>query len=435
MPVAIIRRSFLFLFFCMCSSLAFSQGSIEGTITDQKTSEPLIGAAVSVEGTTKGTTTNEKGIFVLEDIKASNVVLLIQYVGYSDLRQEVTVNGKAVKNLRLKLSSEDVALEEVVVTGIAEGQIRAMIDMKQAENIKNIVAAEQIRTFPDLNAAEVMQRIPGITLQRDQGEGRFVQLRGTPPELTNFNVNGEQVPSPEGSYRYVGMDIIPSDQIESIEVTKVMTPDMDADGIGGSVNIKTKEASGGKPDMRATLSGGYNNLRQKPIYNLQGSFGQRYNKIGFQVNASYFENNQGADNIEYKFTKGPFRNTGSQEEGQDNFFLHYREVQLRHYDIQRKRVSVSPTIDYKFNDKSQIYLRGMYNRFEDDETRRRLIYDLEDPLSATYYLYGDVDHDVKDRIKIRNLVPWPWVENIQLVPYSLIISYSLHGRKRTNRIG
>ncbi|MEL6356286.1 MAG: TonB-dependent receptor, partial [Bacteroidota bacterium] len=382
------------------ASPMLGQNIIKGRVIDAETKDPLIGAAVGVESTSVGAMTQDDGFFELAVTESGQVSLLVTFVGYQDQRITAKTNGKLV-DVRLRTISTE--LDAVVVTGIAEDQIKAMVEMKQAENIKNIVSAAQIKTFPDLNAAEVMQRIPGITLQRDQGEGRFVQLRGTPPELTNFNINGEQVPSPEGDFRYVGMDIIPSDQIESIEVTKVMTPDMDGDGIGGSVNIKTKRARGGKPDIRATLAGGYNNLRETPNYNLQFAYGQRYDKLGFQLNASFFENQQGADNIEYKFTKGPFFNSDDQGQGVDNFNLHYREAQLRHYEITRRRISVSPTLDYEFNDKSRIYLQGMYNSFSDDETRRRLIYDLEDPLNATYFLFGGVEHDVRDRKQIQSL--------------------------------
>ena len=395
-----MKNSFLFFCFILAFNLSYSQVTLNGTVTDSANDKPLIGATVAILNSTIGTITDTEGKFQLQTTLTDNLILSVTFVGYQNKEVRITQVNQV---LQIRLEPEAVELTEVVVEGIAEGQIKAFIDMKQAENIKNIISAEQIKTFPDLNAAEVMKRIPGITLQRDQGEGRFVQLRGTPPELTNFNINGEQVPSPEGSFRYVGMDIIPSDQIESVEVTKVITPDMDADGIGGSVNIKTKEASGEKPEIRATIAGGYNNLRNVPIYNLQFAYGQRYNKLGFQINASYFENNQGSDNIEYKFRKGPFFNTDSQAAGRDNFFVHYREVQLRHYDIKRTRVSVSPTIDYKFNDNSMLYLRGMYNSFTDDEDRRRLIYDLDDPLSATYFLFGGVEHDVKDRIKRQEL--------------------------------
>ncbi|KGE87897.1 MAG: TonB-dependent receptor [Phaeodactylibacter xiamenensis] len=388
---------------CLLFSAAQLQAqlSISGRVIDASNGEPLVGASVAVENTSLGENTDADGRFSIKNIENADARIVVTYIGYEP--QTLSPNFVSGKPVIIRLKPSSVELDEVVVTGIVEGQIRAMVDMKQAENIKNIVTAEQIVTFPDLNAAEVMQRIPGITLQRDQGEGRFVQLRGTPPELTNFNINGEQVPSPEGSYRYVGMDIIPSDQIEAVEVTKVMTPDMDADGIGGSVNIKTKGPQGGKPQIRATLASGYNNLRETPNYNMQFSYGQRYEKLGFQITGSFFENNQGSDNIEYKFAKGPFFNDDDQQEGQDNFFVHYREAQLRHYDIKRTRISVAPTLDYKFSEDSKLYLQTMYNSFTDNETRRRLIYDLEDPLNANYFLFGGIDHDIRDRIKQQQL--------------------------------
>ena len=394
----------LFFGFCLLfSSFLQAQGVLSGRVLDVKTNQPLIGASLVLEGTTTGTVTDASGQFSLQGITASQGVVIVDYLGYTSKRVNFNINNASARRMTIRLQQSSVSLGEVVVNGIAEGQIKAIIEMKQAENIKNIVSAEQILTFPDLNAAEVLQRVPGITLQRDQGEGRFVQLRGTPPELTNFNINGEQVPSPEGDFRYVGMDIIPSDQIAEVEVTKVMTPDMDADGIGGSVNIKTKRAQTGPPSLFTTLAVGYNNLRETPNYNFQLAYGQRYKKLGFQINASVFENNQGSDNIEYKFAKGPFFNTDSQEEGRDNFFVHYREAQLRHYDITRTRISISPTLDYQLDENNYFYLQGMYNSFTDEETRRRLIYDLDDPLNANFYLFGGVEHDVRERTKRQEL--------------------------------
>ncbi len=381
----------------------WSQNTVSGRVLDDSNGLPLIGASVSIENSSQGVITDEDGGYTLTGLTGDQVVLVFSYVGFETRTITQPLNEASAKNLSVRLKPSSVQLNEVTVTGIVEGQIKAIVEMKKAENIKNIVSAEQIRTFPDLNAAEVMQRIPGITLQRDQGEGRFVQLRGTPPELTNFNINGEQVPSPEGNFRYVGMDIIPSDQIEAVEVTKVMTPDMDGDGIGGSVNIKTKRPQNGAPQIRATLAGGYNNLRQTPNYNAQFSYGQRYNRLGFQLTASYFENNQGSDNIEYSFAKGPFFGEDSQQQGRDNFNVHYREAQLRHYDITRTRISVAPTLDYEFNENSHLYLQAMYNSFTDEEVRRRLIYDLDDPLSFNYFLFGGVEHDVRSRTQQQEL--------------------------------
>lgn len=394
--LALLAASFLAL-----ESKAQDGNSIVGKVTDSQSGEPLTGATIAIQNTKLGVSADSRGYFELNRIPIEKGTIVVTYVGYEDYSLEFDLKKNQAPVLNIKMKGAAVELDVVEVEGRIEGNLKAFIEQKKAENIKNVIAAEQIATFPDMNAAEVMQRIPGITLQRDQGEGRYVQLRGTPPELTVFNINGEQVPSPESKVRYLGMDIIPADQIEFVEVNKVLTPDMDADGIAGAVNIKTKEAMEDKPEVRATLAGGYNNLRQTPIYNLQFSYGQRYGRFGFQLNSSYFQNNQGSDNIEYKYAKGPF--FGSQDAGQDNYFVQYREVQLRHYDITRTRISLSPTLDFRFNRHSFLYLRGMYNSFSDDETRRRLIYDLDDALSETYYLYGGVVHDVKDRVKKQEL--------------------------------
>lgn len=396
----------LFLALLLCFGWAgqlFAQSTyrVAGAVLEAATGEPLVGATVALAGTNKGANTDAAGRFLITDIEEATIRLSVSYIGYETFSRSYNLASRSNQTLTIRLAASSVELGTVEVQGQAGGTIRAMIEMKKAESIKNVISAEQIATFPDMNAAEVMQRIPGITLQRDQGEGRYVQLRGTPPELTTFNINGEQIPSPEGNVRYVGMDIIPSDQIEFVEVSKVLTPDMDADGIAGSVNIKTKEASGPDPEIRATLAGGYGDLRQTPNYQLQFSYGQRYGKFGFNLNSSYFRNEQGSDNIEYKFVKGPF--FGSQDSGVDNYFVQYREVQLRHYELARTRIGVSPTLDYRFNKNSFIYLRGMFNSFTDVETRRRLIYDLDDAVSDTYYLFGGVNHDVRSRTKEQNL--------------------------------
>ena len=389
------------LLFLFAGFLSAQTNTLTGTVLDAVSQEPLPGATLRLEGSSKGAISDINGLFRIEGIAEKVITLKVSVSGYLSQTIPHDFSANPTPQLRILLERDEMILKEVEITGKAEGQIRAFIEQKKAESIKNIVSAEQIATFPDMNAAEVMQRIPGITLQRDQGEGRFVQLRGTPPELTNFNINGEQIPSPEGGVRYVGMDIIPADQIDFIEVSKVMTPDMDADGIGGSVNIKTKDAAGVVADIRATISAGYNNLRQTPNYQVQYAYGQRFGKFGFHLNASFFQNNQGSDNIEYDFAKGPF--FGSQGSGVDNYYVQFREVQLRHYDITRTRISVSPSFDFQFNKNSSIYLRAMYNSFSDKELRRRKIYELDDALSYEYYLYGGITHDVRSREKKQSL--------------------------------
>jgi TonB-dependent receptor len=402
------RPLFFLLPFCLfITTISFGQGinTLSGVVTDKITGEELPGATIQIGNTSKGTSTDINGRFELKNIKEERVTLNITYIGYKPQQIDHDFRGGNNTLLSIELEPDATQLDQVQITGEAEGQVKAMIQQKSAANIINVVSSEQIHKFPDMNAAEVMQRIPGITLQRDQGEGRYVQLRGTPPELTNFNINGEQIPSPEGGVRYVGMDVIAADQIDFIEITKVLTPDMDGDGIGGTVNIKTKKAESTKPEIQGTLAGGYSNLRQTPNYQAQLSFGQRFGelgKLGLYVNGSYYANHYGSDNMEFKYVKGPFFG-GNPDTSEDNYQVQYREFQLRHYTITRKRLGLSATLDYEFSDHSFVYLRGMFNNFSDDETRRRKIYTLEDAVTETLYLYGGIDHDVKDRIKKQNV--------------------------------
>lgn len=393
----LIHKVSFIIILVLVSFSSIAQYTVSGQVLDEN-GVPLIGANVFIKGTTHGTSTNYDGFYKLEHIKTSSIELNASFLGY-DLYAKQMELQQAVNMVNIKLTSLSQTIDQVVVKAETEGQTKAMISQQKAENIKNVVSAEQIENFPDMNAAEAMQRITGITLKRDQGEGKFIQLRGTPPEFTNFNVNGEQIPSPEGNVRYVGMDIISADQIETIEVTKVLTPDMDGDGIAGSVNIVTKKAKSEDPEIKASIATGYSNLRGTPNYNMQLSYGARKNKLGFQVSGSYYQNEQGSDDLEAKFIKGSFWDSESQGEGVDNYHVMYQDLQLRYYETLRKRTGLSATLDYEFNKKHNIYLKGMYNQFSDEQTRSRKTYDLEDAADINNYLYGSVKHDVKYRTK------------------------------------
>ena len=398
-----MSRYVLFSLLLLFPIVGFAQYkyTVTGTITDSQTNEALPGCSIYFLKSGKGISSDVDGQFKISGIRSNDKKLAVSFLGYKV--DTLTLKFASERNIKfdIKLKPSSKEIDEIAVRAIAEGQVKAALEQKRAENIKNIVSAEQIEQFPDLNAGEAMQRIPGITLQRDQGEGRYVQLRGTPPEYTNFNVNGEQIPSPEGDVRYVGMDIISADQIDQIEVTKVLTPEMDGDAIGGTVNITTKKATSEIPEIKATLAGGYSELRKTNNYQLNFSYAQRHKGFGFLVNASQFENEYGSENMEFEYVKKPF--FGSQEDGEDNYYVQFEDAQLRYYDITRKRTGLSATLDYEFNPNSFIYIRGMYNNFSDYEVRKRKKYTLDDALSETTYLYGGIEHDVKEREKLQNL--------------------------------
>lgn len=379
---------------------------ITGTVTDAGTGEKLPGAAVRINDTQKGTITDMNGVFQLSGITSIEVTLNVSYIGYQTKSIPVDLEGEKSINVDVKLETASERLNEAVVKGQAEGTVKARLEQKLAVNIKNVVSSEQIREFPDMNAAEVMQRIPGVTVQRDQGEGKYVQLRGTPPEYTNFNVNGEQIPSPEGDVRYVGMDIIAADQIEFIEITKVLTPDMDADGIAGNVNIITKSAPEGEPQLGITAAGGYNNLMKTNNQYMQFNYGHRHEKLGFQINSSYNINNYGSHNMEFDYTRGPTLSqaqSGDSTIGAENFHVLYDDIEFRHYTITRKRIGMSGNLDYKFNENNQVYVRGMYNRFTDDEIRRRKSHNVSDANDPLTYRSAGMERDVRDRLQVQEI--------------------------------
>ena len=258
--------------------------------------------------------------------------------------------------------------DEVVVLGERlKGQAKALNQQRSNANITNIVSADQIGRFPDSNIGDALKRIPAISVNYDQGEARFANIRGTEPRLNAITINGERVPSAEAEIRAVQLDLIPADAIQTIEVTKAVTPDMQADAIGGSVNLVTRSAPRERR-ISATLGSGYNLLREEPQF--QGAFvyGRRLNEqFGFVLSGSLYNNKLGSDNAEGEWDRD------------DNGNLFVGEWDVRRYDITRERRSVSATLDYKINPTSTIFLRGIYNHRDDLENRYRLRFRLDEP--------------------------------------------------------
>lgn len=343
------------------SGMSWAQnGLVTGRVTDAESKEPLPGANVAVSGTANGTATNLSGSFNLRTA-TGDISLKVSYLGYSDTTITVSVSEGEAINVEINMTPVAFTQDGVTIYGLLEGQNKALNQQKTADNIKTIVAADQIGRFPDPNAAEALQRVPGVNIERDQGEGRYVIVRGLAPQFTNISINGEQIPSPEAGVRFVALDAIPADQLASMEVTKALTPDMDGDAIGGSVNLITRTAETAEPRIQGTAVWGYNNLMERS--NIQGSanYSQRLGKeqkLGVMLNASYYSNEMGSDNWERDPQDSP-------DDASDDV------LELRDYELIRTRLGLSSTIDYKFDSRNQLYFRTLYSQFTDREWRRR----------------------------------------------------------------
>ncbi len=253
----------------LASVPVFSQtGKIAGKITDVKTGDPLPGANVYLEGTNIGAATDLKGDYLILNVSPGTYTLLIRYVGYEEKSFDITVStGQTlVKNVGLKYMV--LRGEEVVVTAQAEGQMQAINQQISSNTIKNIVSSAKIQELPESNAAEAVGRLPGISLQREGGEGNKVVVRGLSPQYNKIKINGVSMAATgrmtaDGQDdRSVDLSMISPNVLEGIEVSKTAMADQEADQLGGTVNFLLRGAPQ-KPTLNATVQSSYNGLRDE----------------------------------------------------------------------------------------------------------------------------------------------------------------------------
>ncbi len=350
------------------ASPAAAQGVISGQVLDEANGLAVTGVAVRIESIGRGAISDRSGRFVLTGVPAGRQTLTTRYLGYAPVRQTVDVTDGRTVTVTLRIKSAETTLGAVQVVASRAGQASALNQQKNAANVTNVVAADQIGRFPDANLGDALKRIPGVTIGLDQGEARFGSIRGTEPRFNSVMVNGERVPSAEAEVREVQLDLIPADMVQAIEVNKSLTPDMDADAIGGSVNVVTRAAPAGLR-LSATAGSGYNWIRNKPV--LVGGLvaGNRFldNKLGVIASASYYDQQFGSDNKE-----GTWDRT-------DDGRAYMNEFDLRRYDVQRTRRSMSASLDYRFDENNSVMLRSLYNSRDDWENRFRARYVLGEP--------------------------------------------------------
>jgi TonB-dependent receptor len=327
-------------------------GVIQGTVTGPAGSV-VSNVRVSVQGTNIVGVTEDDGTYRLSPVPAGDHIVVFEYLGLQSATAEVTVvaGDTVAQDITLAYAGEI----EVRGSPLLVGQAKALNQQMNAINISNIVAADQIGRFPDKNASEATQRIPGISLLRDQGEGRYIIVRGTEPRLNSTTVNGERIPSPEAGQRDVALDTIPSDLLESIQVSKALTPDMDGDSIGGTVDLRTLTAPE-EVRVSAAIGARYNEITEKTSPTAQFTLGNRFGtdkKWGLLLSASGSDSKQGSDNIEPEYDDGELD-----------------ELQLRDYTIQRERYGATADIDYRASQRSQYKLRGLWTNYIDTEQRR-----------------------------------------------------------------
>ena len=356
-------RSILALLFALLfPALVHAQdrrGSIVGTVKDSS-GAVLPGALVQIKPTGKSAVTDAQGQYRISDVADGEYMLTATYVGFSPSTEEVSVEGDhtATDNPVLKVASQ---ADVVIVTGErVRGEAEAVNIQRTSDDIVQVLPSQVINSLPNTNIADAVGRLPSVTLERDEGEGKYVQIRGTEPRLSNTTIDGVNVPSPEGSVRNIKLDVIPAALVDRLEVYKTLAPNLDGDAIGGSVNLVTK-TPGERPTYSLGIQGGYTPIQDgRWLYNFDGTYGRRLGagkKLGSLFSVSYDHNARGIDDLE------PTPAVGQNPDGTN--VAYFAATDLRTYKYDRKRYGIAGGFDFTPQPGLDIYLKGLFSDFHD----------------------------------------------------------------------
>jgi hypothetical protein len=259
-----------FFFLVALPSLWAQTGSIKGTVIETRTNEPLIGVTVLIENTTIGSATDIEGKFHIKNVGAGTHVLIVSAVGYKTQKiTDVVVEAGKTTSLHLTMEEDSEELGSVVVVSFREtdSEIAVVEEVRRAEAVANGISAEQISQSQDSDAAQVMTRLPGVTIT----DNRFVIVRGVADRYNNVMINNSIAPSTEIDVRTFSFDLIPSNAIDRLLVYKSGAPDMPGDFAGGMIKVFTKN-SVEENSTTFNLGVGYrNNTTFQPFVASKGS--------------------------------------------------------------------------------------------------------------------------------------------------------------------
>lgn len=299
-------------------------------------------------------------------------------------------------------AENEAFVEEIVVIGQRAMLQSSIARQKDSDRIESVITRDAIGQFSDQNVAESMRRLTGVNVLNDQGEGRFIAIRGLDPSLNSASINGTRLPSPESDTRSVALDVVPSELVESLQVIKTLTPDMDADTIGAAIRINTTNALDAKAFFNAKVEQSYNDLSEE--YSPKTSIDFMvpiFDRLGISGGISYSEREFSTDNVESE-------GWGITDDG----ILYADTLEYRDYDVLRERVGISLSMDFQATDNTRLYVRTLYSTFDDTEERKRLTIELdEEPSfgtsSSATFLSGDgeiaVERDIKDRFEAQKI--------------------------------
>jgi len=369
-------------------------GSIVGYVKDKENSKTLPYATVILKGANRKFITDVNGYFIIDNVPAGKAILSVSYIGYNTQEYPVNIEDNKISNVEFKISGINNDMKGITISGIRRGEAVALSNMRNADNVKYVLSEEQIERFPDATVGEAMQRVPGIAMDYSYGLPRNIIIRGLDQSMGSVTLNGNRLPSTSTSSRDIDLNGILSSTVEAIEVNKTLTPDMDADGTAGSVNIISKTPKQGQEQLNLKGSLGHNFLVDKQ--NIDGSitYGKRKNKWAYLAGINYSKSFRGEDRVQKDY--GTYKINGQEKVLLSN-------LELEGTDLRRENLGLQAELDFFPTEKSQIYLRGSYNKFYELQTRGTKSYSIGNYTDLTHVTGVNIGSSGTPRNYNRNL--------------------------------
>jgi outer membrane receptor protein involved in Fe transport len=393
-----VKNFYLFLILFLYSGIALAQyANIKGHVADRATGAAIIGVTIELDDYPNATATNEQGDYMLSRLAPGEYKIKAKFIGYKSAEQKIKIAAgqTIIVNIRLEQKSQDLASVSIFGTVDKESEAAGRTSEKDANNITNVVTAKVMERSPDINAANVLSRVSGVTIQRNTGgDEAYAIIRGLEPRYNNTLINGVKVTSPDEKSRYVSLDIVPSDLLQRIEVSKSLLPEMEGDAIGGTVNLIFKDA----PDtvlLKANAQVGYSQIfldRKFQTFGKEdiqsqspsGRFGSNYSAqpgdfartnldfqpktalpsaiVGLTYGRRFLDGKLGimiADNFQNQYYGTNAQNNPVVPNPQNNFKPGITDVANLDYSNQQLNNGLALHIDYKLNDRNKLTLSNV----------------------------------------------------------------------------
>lgn len=365
--------------------------AVSGVVVDASSGSVLPGANVYLVDTGLGSATNLEGEYTITNVPPGVYTIKFKYIGYQEFQKDIRVQYGQPLTVNAELSFAALEGDVVTVTAQAQGQMAAINQQLASSTIKNVVAADRIQEIPDVNAAESVGRLPGISIVRSGGEGQKVSIRGMSPKYNVMMVNGVRMQSTDRDDRSVDLNMISSNMLSGIEVTKALTADMDADAVGGTVNLRLKGADPGWHG-KFMMQGGYGSIQNNyDNYKISGSLSNRFFKdmLGVVVTANMERVDRSSDILSANYNI----NEESDKDELGYSKLDLGEVTLRDVATKRKRPGAGLILDYQLPAGKLLY-HGFISRLSEHQLAMSNALPVDQELLSAYVIERDINNTV-----------------------------------------